>query len=177
MPFLFLAIAIAAVAAFTDFRSGKIPNWLTYSALLLGPPAHAALAWGLGGTPRVVVTAGFVSVGGALLCGLLPWILWQKGACGGGDVKLFAALGAVLEPMLGFEVQLYSYYAAACIVPLGLLYRGVFWQTLKESTVAMIRGRGGRERREVDPAEPKWVRLGPAVLLACVIATFLHWRA
>ena len=32
-----VAIAVAALAALSDWRRGEIPNWLTYGALVLGP--------------------------------------------------------------------------------------------------------------------------------------------
>lgn len=90
-------ILIACVASFTlaaaviDFRTKKIPNWLTV------PSAIAALLFHLvsgGGTGLLWALAGF-AVGFALL--ILPWIL---GGGGMGDVKLLAALGTWLGPLM-----------------------------------------------------------------------------
>jgi prepilin peptidase CpaA len=88
-----LAIPVAlftALAAVIDYRTQKIPNWLTVSAALLGL-AYQTLA--PGGIGPLWALAGF-GVGFGLL--LLPWML---GGGGMGDVKLLAALGVWLGPL------------------------------------------------------------------------------
>ena len=85
----FVAAFIAA-CAILDYRTRKIPNWLTVSGALLGL-AHSVLApWGIG---PLMSLAG-LAVGFLLL--LLPWLL---GGGGMGDVKMLAALGAWLGPV------------------------------------------------------------------------------
>jgi prepilin peptidase CpaA len=78
-----------ALAAATDLRMRRIPNWLTVPAAVSGLIYHCLTptGWGLW-----VSLAGF-GVGVALL--LLPWL---AGGGGMGDVKLLAALGAWLGP-------------------------------------------------------------------------------
>lgn len=83
--FHYLIILIAVIAAVTDVFRGKIFNWLTLPAIVLGLIASA----GLGGWSGAVnaflgVFVGFI---------LYSWMFWQ-GAMGGGDVKLLMALGA-----------------------------------------------------------------------------------
>lgn len=82
--------ALLAWAAFTDCRSRRIPNWLTYT-LILGGLAHALTA------------ATTVGVGGALLGMLvgfsLTFVFFAVGAMGGGDVKLLTGVGAWLGPL------------------------------------------------------------------------------
>ena len=80
-----------AIAAVTDLRMHRIPNWLTVPAAIAGLAFHAIAPQGWGWTTGVY---GF-ALGFSLL--LLPWIL---GGGGAGDVKLLAALGAWLGPML-----------------------------------------------------------------------------
>ena len=46
---LFVAVAVAGVAAVTDWRTGEIPNWLTFGAMAVGLLGPASLIWrGLG---------------------------------------------------------------------------------------------------------------------------------
>jgi prepilin peptidase CpaA len=88
-----LAILVAvftAVAAILDYRTKKIPNWLTVSAAVVGLAYSIFAPHGIG---PLWAWAGF-AVGFSLL--LLPWLL---GGGGMGDVKLLAALGVWLGPL------------------------------------------------------------------------------
>lgn len=88
---------VAVVAIFTlvagvlDLRTRKVPNWLTVPVALVGL-AYNSLA--PGGSGLLLALAG-LAIGFSLL--ILPWIL---GGGGMGDVKLLAALGAWLGPLL-----------------------------------------------------------------------------
>src|SRR5690242_18234513 len=82
-------VAITAVAAVTDTRTGHIPNWLTLPPLIIAP-----LLWGAhGGLWRVDGGSLVGSLLSMLGCALVPLLLFFKRACGAGDVKLFAAVG------------------------------------------------------------------------------------
>src|SRR5262245_35870665 len=89
--FAALVALITATAAVLDYRTKKIPNWLTVSAALLGLAYHTFTPGGMG---AVAALAG-LAIGFSLL--ILPWLL---GGGGMGDVKLLAALGAWLGPVL-----------------------------------------------------------------------------
>lgn len=89
--FVALVTLFTAVAAVLDYRTRKIPNWLTVSAAVLGLAYHVFTPGGMG---PLSALAGF-AIGFGLL--LLPWLL---GGGGMGDVKLLAALGAWLGPVL-----------------------------------------------------------------------------
>ena len=106
---LWLALIVSALAAFTDVRSRIIPNWLTYSTLVLGllvAVIHSELS--------------FVdSVVGFFIGFFFPLLLYLKGSLGGGDLKLFAALGA----LIGYPVIL-SLLAWTCIT--GLVIASVY---------------------------------------------------
>lgn len=82
-----VATTIALAAGYTDWRSRRIPNWLTVPGLLLGIAANA-LAGGWPGTKDSLLGAG---LGLALL---LPFVVIR--ALGAGDWKLVGALGACL---------------------------------------------------------------------------------
>jgi prepilin peptidase CpaA len=89
--FAALVALYIALAAVLDYRTKKIPNWLTVPSAVLGLAFNAFAPHGLG---PVAALVGF-AVGFGLL--LLPWIL---GGGGMGDVKMLAALGAWMGPML-----------------------------------------------------------------------------
>ncbi len=89
--FAALVALFTAIAAVLDYRTRKIPNWLTVSAAVVGLAYNTLAPGGLG---PVAALVGF-AVGFSLL--LVPWLL---GGGGMGDVKLLAALGSWLGPVL-----------------------------------------------------------------------------
>src|SRR4051794_40577215 len=110
---LIVAMVVAALAAWTDFRRGEIPNWVPYGALLFGPVLQVSRAlYAKAPTPDALTEGGF-SIIGALVCGLVPMILYRQGAIGGGDLKLFAGIGAIMQTTLGVEAEMYSFFGAA----------------------------------------------------------------
>jgi prepilin peptidase CpaA len=89
--FAALVLCYVTAAAVIDWRSHKIPNWLTVPAALIGIAFHTLAPHGMG---PLGALAGF-AIGFGLL--LVPWML---GGGGMGDVKMLAALGAWLGPLL-----------------------------------------------------------------------------
>src|ERR1700738_401022 len=84
-----LATVIALVAGLTDWRSRRIPNWLTIPGLVLGIVANS-VATNWSGTKESLLGAG---LGLALL---LPFVLIRS--LGAGDWKLVGAIGSCLGP-------------------------------------------------------------------------------
>jgi prepilin peptidase CpaA len=82
-------IALLVVAALIDWRTLRIPNWLTL----------AGMAWGLlyNATHSTSIAAGLVTAAAGLAAGLLLMLpFWLLRVMGAGDVKLMAAVGAVV---------------------------------------------------------------------------------
>ena len=79
----------AAIAGWTDWRSRRIPNWLTVSGLVIGLGV-SGWAGGWAGARASVLGAG---LGLAIL---LPFVLVR--ALGAGDWKLAGSIGAFLGP-------------------------------------------------------------------------------
>jgi prepilin peptidase CpaA len=81
-----LVILLTAFAFFTDIRYRIIPNWLTVSSVLAGMIFHIITNG----------TDGFIfSICGLFLGLFMLFLMYVVGALGAGDVKLFAAFGAI----------------------------------------------------------------------------------
>jgi prepilin peptidase CpaA len=175
--FLIAAAAVAGVAAWTDGRTGNIPNWLTLGALAAGLLGHFVMGFVYGAGWRSALASVGFSVAGALLCGLVPAFMYWKGAIGGGDIKLFAAIGAICQPMVGLEMETYAFIAAALIAPAKLAYQGLLWRTLTQSFGLVVNPFRKPENRKETPAEMMtWFRLGPAIFLGAATTVLLHWE-
>jgi prepilin peptidase CpaA len=111
-----LALLVCFVAAWHDAATSRIPNALTYTAILVGLglnmlapllhllDAHVALQW-LGASGALSALLGFA------LCAGIGIACLMLAGMGGGDMKLLAALGA----MLGYERVLPVLFAALLI--------------------------------------------------------------
>lgn len=174
--FLIAACVLAAIAAVTDARSGTIPNALTLPALFGAPLAHALRARVAGMDGSSVAMEVSASVGGAVLCAVVPLLLYRRSAMGGGDVKLFAALGAILQVMQGVEAQTYAMVLAALLAPGYLAYKGTLFATLKNTGVLMLNAvRPDDKQVPVHADTMTWFRLGPAVFLGTLLTAYLDW--
>lgn len=117
--FLGVLAALTAVMAVIDSRTATIPKKWTIGTLLAGVVAQmircATLAY-LGTTPifktdNILLGAvegfGYAAIAAAVGFGMM-FVLWLLGACGGGDVKLVAAVGAWVGLFLIGQVILVS---------------------------------------------------------------------
>lgn len=119
-----LGVAMAAVA--TDTRSGLIPNRLTFPAIAGGLAFHSWVnGWG---------GLGFSAQGAALGLALLglPFLL---GGMGAGDVKLLAALGALVGPLAIFHTFIFAALGGGGIGLFVILHRYGPW-----SLVGLVAG-------------------------------------
>ena len=119
--FLYAVLTLTGAAAITDARSGHIPNWLTLPPIALAPMIHG-------------VRGGFFALGlslvAVLICGLVPYLMFRKGAAGGGDVKLLTAIGALVGVSVGLEAQLLGFAAAVAYALLRLTWHGYLFRTI-----------------------------------------------
>jgi prepilin peptidase CpaA len=157
-----IAVVVSIIAAVTDSRTGRIPNWLTLPAALLGVLLHAVVA---GRGP-----AG-LSLFGLLLAATVPAILYkvsQGRAIGGGDVKLFAALGALLGPTLGLETEFGAFVLLAVFALIQLAFRGALLRVLGNAARLLVNPLVPRKwRRTIEPESMTQMRMGPAI--ACSV--------
>jgi prepilin peptidase CpaA len=84
-----LTLALTTYAGWLDWRTRRIPNWLTVPGLCLGIAVNAAF----GGWHGALVA---LQGAGVALGALLPLVLMRS--LGAGDWKLMGAVGALLEP-------------------------------------------------------------------------------
>jgi prepilin peptidase CpaA len=177
LVFLFATLAVAAVAAITDLRTGRIPNWLTLGGVFAGILGHLIHGWKFAGLRTGLLEAA-IALGGLAFCSLAPLLLYSKGAMGGGDVKLFAAVGALCQPMLGIECQMYSLVIAAVVAPARLAYEGRLFRVLGDSFALLFNPLRPVDKRRVLPREAMtWFRLGPAVFGGALVTLLIHGHA
>ena len=154
--FLGALAAVLAIASYNDERYTKVPKWLTLPALALGVLLSCLRgAWlgyhdmagywfrtpgvGLGALDGLLFALAGFAVGFALF-----FTVWLLGGCGGGDVKLFAALGAWLGPFLVFCVLVVS------MLLLSLCLAGVLvLRLLRGRSVVPPTGQSGRRKSAV----------------------------
>ena len=109
------ACALVVVAsAVTDFATRKIPNIISLGGIVTGLAIHTATGAvdGFGGAARGL---GFALLG-LFTVSIAPFIFWKRGEMGGGDVKLLAAVGALLGPVIGFDVLAFTFAASLLVL-------------------------------------------------------------
>ena len=160
-----LATAVAVAAAFTDVRSRRIPNKLTYPAMLAGMAAQA-VAHGWRGL--------LLSLGGALIFGGVFLLFHLVRAMGAGDVKLAAALGCILGPAGSWQTMFATAMAGAVLAIAVMIFTGRVWCTLKNtlSVLGFHAAHGLRTHPSVNLSNPAAVRLPYGLAFA---AGTLYW--
>jgi prepilin peptidase CpaA len=118
--FYAVLVALLTVALYTDLRDALVPKALTVAMLALGVLFNVVRGAFQGAADKGLWTLAsgnawlgaadgllFALAGFAVGFGLL-FVMWALGTCGGGDVKLMAALGAWVGPVLVIFVMLTS---------------------------------------------------------------------
>lgn len=160
------ALLLSGAAAVTDARTGHIPNWITVPPLLVAPVLHGL--WG-GLFPLGM------SLAAILVCGLVPYLMFRRGACGGGDVKLFAALGALGGPGFGLEAQLFGFTVAIFCALVLLTWHGKLFTTLKNTAFLGLNPvLPRRYRRKLAPESMATIRLGIPIFCGVLAAVWVR---
>lgn len=156
------------VAAITDVRDGRIPNWLTLSLAVFGIGVQT---WDHG-WDGFLFSIGGLGVG--LACLMFFYI---KGGMGAGDVKLLGAIGTILGPgqvviAFAFAAMLGGLYSLALLSNQGGLKHARERVFLLLSTLKVTRALP--EPGEQNPTEPK-LRYALVLGLGTVIAQTLFY--
>jgi prepilin peptidase CpaA len=117
-----LPALFAAIAGFTDWRSRRIPNWLTVCGLLLGIAVNAVTRGWPGAKDSLLGT-------GLGLVLLLPFVLMRS--LGAGDWKLVGALGAFLGPSHLITVLFATVLVAGLMAFILVIWKRRMGQTLR----------------------------------------------
>ncbi len=120
-------LIVGMIAVIWDVRYRKIPNWLTFGAMVSGISLNLVFNWQSWMVPFLGVLAGFLML-------LLPYTL---GGIGAGDVKLLMGFGAFLGAKAVFWVTLYAAIAGG-IFSLGYLVYKYGWETTKQKLQKMF---------------------------------------
>jgi prepilin peptidase CpaA len=160
-----LAIAACGVTgAIIDLKTRRVPNVLT-GGMAVGGVGLAAT--NLSGVTVTDALLGCV-VG---LAFMLPGFL--IGATGGGDVKLFAALGTMLGPRdIGFAF-LYSLIAGGLLAVAVALQRRRFYETLGR-TAALVTTTGGNTAEIEHVSQDNRFAYAPAIAVGTLVKA-LGW--
>jgi len=167
-PILLALLALVIVAAVFDFKSRRIPNWLTLTGVLCGIGIHCWISQWQG---LLVATLG---MGLALLI-YLP--LFALRAVGGGDVKLMAAVGALAGANDWVLIFLITAILGGVVALLLVVAKGRLTKTLRNVGVIlneMAHLRAPHEHHEeLDVTSDKALRLPHGCTIAASTLLYL----
>jgi prepilin peptidase CpaA len=171
--FALLGIALSAVAAAFDYRTGRIRDELTLGALAFAPISHALVAMRADASWLSLFAAAGASMMGMVAGAAVPLLLFRMGALGGGDVKLFAALGAIT--LTGFVVLAEAYaFVVAAAYGVAVVVHKKTWRTTARTAAGLYLRRGVSGDTAVLPAMTS-IRLAPSVCAGTCIAAWMLW--
>lgn len=140
-------LALVVSAAVVDVRLKKIPNWLTYPAILIGVVANTWAGW----SDAAGRWSGLAASLAGFAVGFVPLLLaWLAGGIGGGDAKLMGAIGAIGGWKLAISALVYGFAVAALMAVIVMIRKRVTRRTLRRvwHTVVLLVTPGAR------PADP-----------------------
>lgn len=196
--FYLALVSITLIATYTDLRYLQIPKWLTLPTIALGLVFNivlGALTNGPRGSFLIGGEGGFLGALDGLLLSVLGCatgfglflLMFVLSTCRGGDVKLFAGVGAWVGPMLCLYLLAGTIIAVVLMSMARLVWKFFthgFGKTFHDYTL-----RGAPEKKKGQKAnEPKTTRrrltayspavaMSAALLLLWFFGVDLHLRA
>ena len=135
-----LLLAVLGVAAYTDWKSQIVYNWLTYPTIIVGFLYWMIWRWAQAGSFDGALS-GLAAAGIGFAAGFFPFaLIFMMGGLGGGDVKLMGAVGALSaswDAVLGTAV--YGLGIGLVMAVYVMIRHGLVKQTAKRlSTSALL---------------------------------------
>ena len=159
-----LFIPLAIVITYYDVRYRRIPNPFVLATLASGLMVNTITA-GLGGL--------YASVAGCLLAFILMFMLHIFGAMGAGDVKLFAAIGAVMGVHLVVPTFLVVVLTGGVLAVVSMIRAGVVMTTMHRVLQLLVGLLPGWEmpRFAVPSDKRHTIPYGVAITIGSIIST------
>jgi prepilin peptidase CpaA len=165
--FQVILVLLVGIAAGYDLRFRRIPNWLVLTGLLLGLGLNAFLFEWRG------VRSSLLGIGLAFLIYFPLYLLRGMGA---GDVKLMAAIGAMVGPANWFGIFIITALLGGVVAMILLLARGRL-RTALWNIGFLLQRLGSLKapyaREELDISSPKSIKLPHGVVTAGGAVLFL----
>ncbi|MGA2739693.1 MAG: A24 family peptidase [Bryobacteraceae bacterium] len=167
----FVLLVAVLVATFTDLRSRRIPNWLTVSTLVLGFVLNALIAY-----PSPLEGL-WLSAKGFALAFALNLVMYMLHMTGAGDVKLLAAVGAMVGSSDFVGIFLLTALIGGVLAIILMLFKGRVRQTLWNvgyMVSELLKWHAPHLTREqLDVGSSKALRLPGAVRICLGVLAFL----
>lgn len=158
---------VLLTCAWTDFKSRKVYNNVTYPSFFIGLGTHAiALGW-------AGLLDGFLA---ALIAFGLGLLLLMTRMIGGGDIKLLIVVGAFLGIQGLGEVTFYSVLAGGVGGLIAAAINGYLWEMFKRIGrwfKSLIKAAAYREKlmaEKLEKDERSWIPFAIAILVGAVLA-------
>jgi prepilin peptidase CpaA len=173
-----LLLALVLAAAVFDVRYRRIPNWLTVAGVALGLGMNAVLSrspapgnWGMFRASLIGMGAGFG----------VYFVLYALRAMGAGDVKLMAAVGAVVGWPNWFGIFILTSILGGIMALILVVMRKRLKKTLFNVGFILNEMKSGRPayvgKEELDVRNPKAMSLPHGAVIAIGTLFFLALAA
>ena len=161
---LIFLLPVAGLIAYYDIRYRRIPNAYVLATLVGGVAIHS-ITGGLNGL--------YSSLGGCALAFVLMFMLHIFGAMGAGDVKLFAAIGAVTGSSLVLPTFLIVILTGGLLAFVSVIRAGVFVMTMQRVAQILVGLLPGWEmpRFSVPSDRTHTIPYGVAITIGSIIST------
>jgi len=162
-------LIVLLIAALMDFSQYRIPNLLTFPAMLLGLLAHSYSS----GFDGLFYSAGGLALGLGLLL-----VFYFLGMMGAGDVKLMGAVGSFLGPMGVFQAFLFTALAGGLYAVVVLALKGQLIRLFKRLWQSLYLSLAQRKPMLLPDAGAKELPVlcyGVAIAVGTTVSLFYHF--